>query len=146
MSIPELSDSAEQTSATYNREDSAKTVSGKWIVVGLVVLLAFTGLYMYVQVGRTTSPNVTITAAGWDVVSDEEIVATVDVTRDNPQEKAFCVVYALNYSVAEVGRRSFVVEPSDSGAVRLQVNIPTRERAVTISEYGCSTELPSYMQ
>ncbi|WP_018023537.1 DUF4307 domain-containing protein [Corynebacterium ulceribovis] len=147
MSIPELSDSAEQQpSATYNREDSSKTVSGKWIVVGLVVMLALTGIYMYVQMGRTVSADVKMTAAGWDVVSDDEIVAIVDVTRDDPAKPAYCVVYALNYEVAEVGRRSFLVQPDDVGGIRLEVSIPTRERAVTISEYGCSSELPSYME
>lgn len=70
---------------------------------------------------------------------------TVDITRDDSDKPALCIITALDESTAEVGRREAVVAAGGSDTTRLVVDVPTHTNAVAGDVYGCSTVFPSYL-
>ena len=70
---------------------------------------------------RVGSPDVTASQAGWSRTEgkeDEEFIFTLDVTRSNPELDSYCIIYALNYDVAEVGRRDVFIPAGDQYGAR----------------------------
>ena len=116
------------------------SISGKVIVIGVALVLVISGLYMWNQWRNESSPDVSISSAGFDRPN-----FTVDVTRDDASRAAYCIVTALDYDKNEVGRREFVIPAGGDKTERFKVAIPTRARAVAGKEYGCSTEIPGYL-
>jgi len=70
---------------------------------------------------------------------------SLDVTRDDAAQPAYCIVTAMNYDKTEVGRREAILAAGGDATQRLTVKIPTREQAVAADVYGCSTIFPSYL-
>lgn len=129
--------------------DTNRTLPAKLIVIGIVGLLVITGAYIFVQMNRVTTPNVSATQAGWTRTpgkEDEQFIFTLDVTREDPELDSYCIIYALNYDVAEVGRRDVFVPGGGPQTVRMDVPIATRELAVAGDVYGCSTEIPEFLK
>ncbi len=89
--------------------------------------------------------TVTATMGAFERIDESSFQLDVDVTRDNPEEATYCIVTALDYSHAEVGRREILIEPGTETVVRVTTLIPTREAAVSGGIYGCSTNIPSHM-
>ena len=69
----------------------------------------------------------------------------VDVKRKNVDTPAYCIVTALNYDMAEVGRREVYISPGGENLQRLQLDIITREPAVAGGAYGCGETIPFYL-
>ena len=128
-------DSQSPTSQTIEEQrygsSRSASISGKVIIIGVVLVLVISGLYMWNQWRNESSPDVSISSAGFDRPNDSLLNFTVDVTRDDASRAAYCIVTALDYDKNEVGRREFV--------------IPSGGRAVAGKEYGCSTEIPGYL-
>ncbi len=123
--------------------------SGKLIVIGIVGVVVVSLAYILVQMNRVSSPDVEATPAGWareEGREDEIFIFTLDVAREKPELDSYCVIYALNYNQAEVGRRDVFVPGGESDVVRIDVPIETRERAVAGNVYGCSTDLPVFLK
>lgn len=72
----------------------------------------------------------------FDVQGPASVEATFEVSKD-PGTTVECRVHALSESYGEVGMRTVEVGPSDAGAVRVTVVIPTAERAVTATVESC---------
>jgi hypothetical protein len=130
--------------ASYGNSRSSG-VSGKIIVIGVVVVLVAAGIFIWSQWRDSSDADVSGTAAGFEAASDSSIQMKLDITRDDTSAPAYCVVTAMNYDKAEVGRREAVVAGGGSGTTRLIVDIPTHERAVAADVYGCSSVFPSYL-
>lgn len=133
-------------SARYG--DTNRRLPGKLIVVGLVGMLIIAMAYIFVQMNRVSTPDVTATQAGWareEGREDDVFIFTLDVTREDPSMDAYCIIYALNYDVAEVGRRDVLIPAGGPSTVRMDVPIQTREQAVAGEVYGCSTEMPQFL-
>lgn len=133
-------------SARYG--DTNRRLPGKLIVVGLVGMLIIAMAYIFVQMNRVSTPDVTATQAGWareEGREDDVFIFTLDVTREDPSMDAYCIIYALNYDVAEVGRRDVLIPAGGPSTVRMDVPIQTREQAVAGEVYGCSTEMPKFL-
>lgn len=130
--------------ASYGNSRSSG-VSGKIIVIGVIVVLVAAGIFIWSQWRNSSDADVSGTAAGFEVTSDDRIQMNLDITRDDADKPAYCVVTAMNYDKAEVGRREAVVAGGGSDTTRLTVAIPTHERAVAADVYGCSTVFPSYL-
>lgn len=151
-----MAESSEQTTVANQRErqrqrygDTNRTLPAKLIVIGIAAMLIIAGAYIFVQMNRVTTPNVHASQAGWTRTpgkEDEQFIFTLDVTRENPELDSYCIIYALNYDVAEVGRRDVIVPAGGPQTVRMDVPIATRELAVAGDVYGCSTEIPSYLK
>lgn len=111
------------------------------MVLALIVGVVF--LIRYVQ-NRSTIP-VEISMVSYERQDDDMMRVWVDVSRDNVEEPSYCIVTALNYSMAEVGRREVIFPPGGEPTTRIAVDIPTREYSVSGGVYGCSVNIPPYM-
>ena len=78
-------------------------------------------------------------------IDDETGRLWIDVNRKNPDTPAYCIVTAVDYSHAEVGRREVVLPAGDEEHSRIAVDLPVREPLVSGRIYGCSENLPFYM-
>lgn len=139
-------DAGSTRSARYG--DTNRRLPGKLIVVGLVGMLIIAMAYIFVQMNRVSTPDVTATQAGWareEGREDDVFIFTLDVTREDPSLDSYCIIYALNYDVAEVGRRDVLIPAGGPSTVRMDVPIQTREQAVAGEVYGCSTEMPQFL-
>lgn len=137
---------AAKRSARYG--DTNRRLPGKLIVVGIVGMLIIAMTYVFVQMNRMSTPDVSATQAGWareEGREDDVFIFTLDVTREDPSLDAYCIIYALNYDVAEVGRRDVLIPAGGPSTVRMDVPIQTREQAVAGEVYGCSTEMPEFL-
>lgn len=135
-----------RTRARYG--DSDRQLPGKLIVLGIVGVLVVAMAYIFVQMNRVSTPDVTASQAGWarqDGREDDVFIFTLDVTREDPSLESYCIIYALNYDVAEVGRRDVTIPAGGPSTIRLDVPIQTREQAVAGDVYGCSTEMPAFL-
>lgn len=127
-----------ETMATNNW--SGKVIAALAVVIVLALVIA---LVQFMQ--RRESETVTASMGAFERIDDSTFQMDVDVTRENPEVPTYCIVTALAYSHAEVGRREILVEPSSATVVRITTQIPTREPAVSGGIYGCSTTIPSHM-
>ncbi|MFS0462443.1 DUF4307 domain-containing protein [Corynebacterium striatum] len=89
--------------------------------------------------------NASISYVTHEVLSDDSIRVWADVTRNHIDEDAYCIVQAFDYSKAEVGRREFAVPAGGAEVQRIAVDVPTNHRAVAGGVYGCSGNVPSYL-
>lgn len=78
-------------------------------------------------------------------IDDETGRLWIDVNRKNPDTPAYCIVTAVDYSHAEVGRREVVLPAGGDEHSRIAVELPLREPLVSGRIYGCSENLPFYM-
>lgn len=124
---------------------SGGTMSGKLIVVAIVLLLIVAGIFAvrYVQ-ARSENP-VDITLVTTERIDDNLMRVWVDVSRTDTSLESYCIVTALSYNMAEVGRREILLPAGGEKQQRLGVDVPTREYAVSGGVYGCSTETAPYM-
>ena len=109
------------------------------------MILAAALTYVVTQFLRTSDADVTAQESGGEVVSDERMTMSIDVTRKDPSQPAYCIVTALDYDKNEVGRREFVIPRGGEDVTRYKVDIPTRERGYAATAYGCSSTLPPHL-
>ncbi|HHU67402.1 DUF4307 domain-containing protein [Corynebacterium sp.] len=145
MSTPAANPTAER----YGSDRSPGTgsnFSGKMIAIVTVVLMA--GLAVAIaryMAADAQSGDVRIEMVSHERTADDNMRLWVDVTRKDPDVLSYCIVTALNYEMAEVGRREILVEPGGDALQRFQVDIPSRDLPVSGSVYGCSTSVPPYL-
>lgn len=120
-------------------------IAGKLLAVLMVLALIVGAVFLirYVQ-NRSTVP-VNISMVSYERQADDVMRVWADVTRDDVDEPSYCIVTALNYEMAEVGRREVILPPGGDPATRVAVDIPTRDYPVSGGVYGCSVNIPPYM-
>jgi len=135
-----------QNKASYGASDqNTRGVSGKFLVIGIVGVLIVAGVFIWSQWRNSSDADVTASVAGFSDNEDDSIMMNLDVTRDDTSKPAYCIVTAMNFDKAEVGRREAVVAADGDENTRLQIKVPTREQAVATDLYGCSSVFPSYL-
>lgn len=87
------------------------TISSKIVAVfALMLVIAFAvALAKYLQTSENQTTNVTFASS--ERISDNSLRVWVDVKRKNVDTPAYCIVTALNYDMAEVGRREVYISP-----------------------------------
>ena len=129
-------------SACYNAAPGkGSAIVGKLIAVGAVVFVVLAGIVIYQYYQKVTSATVSATTTGFSRIADRTLTVSVDV-----EVPSYCIITALNYGKAEVGRREFLIEPGGDRTKRFSVDIPTRDVAVAGTVYGCSDNPPSYLK
>ena len=141
-----------RSTARYGSEGGGRNrksqgnLTGKAIAIMAVVLLAGLAVaiarYMAADAERG---DVTISMVSHERVADDTMRLWVDVTRKDPNVESYCIVTAMNYEMAEVGRREILVKPGGDAVQRFTVDIPSRDMPVSGSVYGCSTTMPPYL-
>lgn len=129
----------------YAADPAKGNISGKLIAVGAVIFAVIAIIVVFQYFQKINSATVTATQAGFERIADDRLRISVDVTRKNTDEATYCIVTALNYDKAEVGRREFRIEPGGNTTERFQVEIPTRDLPVAGTVYGCHNNVPSYL-
>jgi hypothetical protein len=103
------------------------------IAAGALGLLA--ALVWISWVALVNQPEVTWQDIGFDVRSDARTTVTFDVSfSDRPggaRPTATCTVQALNTLRTEVGLQDVRVQAGPKGRTRVEVSLPTSERATT---------------
>ena len=103
------------------------------VFVAIIVVGIFFG-FQYLQ--SRDDVNAQISYVSHEEIDEDTLGVWVDITRNRPEEAAYCIVQAYDYSKAEVGRRE---------TIRAFVEIPTTAPAVAGDAYGCSSTIPPYM-
>lgn len=135
-------------SQRYGTEAEVKKPSGiggkilaVLIVVGLVAIIGFVAR----AVQQRNSIPVSASLVTYERQDDETMRLWVDISREDPEVDSYCIVTALNYAMAEVGRREVILPAGGEQQTRVEVDLPTRDYPVSGGVYGCSTVIPSYM-
>ncbi len=138
-----MSTTVSRSSQRYSSEK--RGVSGKVVAVVAVLLIA---AFLFVGARALSDRfNRPVTA---DFISQEHIDDStgrlwIDVTRKDPSVPSYCIVTAVDYSHAEVGRREVIFPAGGEKQERVAVDLPLRAPLVSGRVYGCSDKLPFYM-
>ncbi|NLF92138.1 MAG: DUF4307 domain-containing protein [Corynebacterium marinum] len=144
-----MSTPANHSAARYGADRTPKTernLGGKMIAIVAVVLIV--GLAVAVArylAADNERGDVTISMVSHERIDDQTMRLWVDVTREDPDVESYCIVTAINYEMAEVGRRELLIAPGGDPIQRFQVDIPSRDLPVSGSVYGCSTLIPDHL-
>ena len=130
MSTP----AAGRPEARYGSPRSPKAPSGllgKIIaIVSVIVLIAFILVFARFIMNRDDR-SVTVEMISHERIDDQTMRLWVDVTREDTTVPSYCIVTSLNYGMAEVGRREFLIEPGGDHIQRFEVDIPSRDLPVS---------------
>jgi hypothetical protein len=115
----------------------------RWLIYGLALLASVVGCWVsYLNFGITPISGQQTT---YQVLNDHSVSLTVSVQREYPNREAECVVRALDQSGAEVARKEVLI-PAGANASTQETVLQTTKRAVTGEVYGCTYNVPSYLQ
>lgn len=136
--------------ASYSeRVDHGRTRAGDLTskaVAAVFVAIIVVGIFFGFQYLKSRDDvNAQISYVSHEEIDEDTLGVWVDVTRNRPEEAAYCIVQAYDYSKAEVGRREFALAPDGRETIRAFVEIPTTAPAVAGDAYGCSSTIPPYM-
>lgn len=127
------------------RRNGPRNVTAKMLAVGavLLVLVAIFFAVRYVQ-QREDNP-VDVSLVTQERLDDDLMRVWVDISRPDTSQDSYCIVTALNYAMAEVGRREVPVPAGGDNEQRIAVDVPTRDYPVAGGVYGCSTSIPAHL-
>jgi len=127
------------------RPGAASSIGGKIVVIGAVIFVVLIAVAYGRNVMERRSIPVKANFVSQEAVDDHTTRLWVDVTRKDPSVPSYCIVTALNYEFAEVGRREVVLPAGGDELTRVSTELPVREPAVSGRVYGCSEDIPFYM-
>lgn len=135
---------SQQRPAVESRADSF-AITGKAIVLVFIAVLIAFAFYGVRYLKSREEVNASISYVSHTVINDSTLRVWADITRNRPNETAYCIVQAFDYDKNEVGRREIAVAADNQEAIRVSVDIPTNARAVAGGVYGCSSAVPNYL-
>ncbi|MEU7475611.1 DUF4307 domain-containing protein [Lentzea sp. NPDC042327] len=106
------------------------------VVVGAVV--AFVG---YRNLG--TKP-IEAEQTAFQILDSERVQVTFQVSRDQPERPAVCIIRARSKDGDEAGRREVLIPPGNSTVVETTV-VRGSKPPVTGEVFGCSYQVPAYL-
>ncbi|WP_246846950.1 DUF4307 domain-containing protein [Corynebacterium sp. sy039] len=125
--------------------DKHSNFSGKIFAILIVVIvfcIVIAAVRFFQARGDATVQGKTGTV---ERIDDRTFRLGADITRTKLNEPTYCIVKALNYDMAEVGRREVVIPAGGKKLERVNVDITTTEPAVSATVYGCSENIPFYL-
>ncbi|WIM68496.1 DUF4307 domain-containing protein [Corynebacterium breve] len=120
-------------------------IAGK--VVAIVLVLVFAAILIMAArllYSKDASP-VSASFITHERLDDTTSRVWIDVVREDTSKPTYCIVTALNYGMAEVGRREVILPAGGEEQVRMSVDLPVREYPVSGKVYGCAEDIPFYM-
>ncbi|WKD61553.1 hypothetical protein CCICO_07665 [Corynebacterium ciconiae DSM 44920] len=133
-----------EPTATYDSDRG--TISGKLIAVGAVIFAIVAVVVIVQYFNKLQAGSVDGQVTKYERVEDNLITATVDITRDDVDKPAYCIVTAMNYDAVEVGRREIYIPAGGERTTRHDTSITTRDIPVVADLYGCSNTIPDYLK
>lgn len=122
-----------------------KGASGKIIAIFAVAMLVLVLIMAGQAIVRSQSRPVTAEFITQERVDDATARLIIDVNRKDTTKDAYCIIFAVDYNHAEIGRREVVLPAGGEKRQQLAVDVPTREPVVSGRIYGCSQDIPFYM-
>jgi uncharacterized protein DUF4307 len=127
----------------YSRQ--TRTPLGRWarwallaVAVAAGALIAFVG---YRNLG--TKP-IEAKQTAFIILGDDSVKVSFEVSRDQPDRPAVCIIRARSKDGDETGRREVLVPPGNSVVVETTV-LRTSKPPVTGEVFGCSYQVPAYL-
>ncbi|PFG29028.1 putative secreted protein [Corynebacterium renale] len=120
-------------------------LSSKLLAVGLVAIVVLAVIFGARYMANRSAVPVSAQMGEFETIDDNHIGMYVDVLRDDVSQPSYCIVKALDYNMAEVGRREILIPAGGPEAQRLWTVIPTRAYPVSVGVYGCATDIPHHM-
>ncbi len=115
-------------------------------VLGLTVLVLVAGVVIAIVASqRLGTGDVQGELGGYQLVDDETLSVTVNVTRADPSSPVVCIVRARAIDGSETGRREVLVPPSSRKTVTVTTTVKSTRPPVAGDVYGCGTAVPSYL-
>ena len=114
----------------------------RWALLAVAVaagaLIAFVG---YRNLG--TKP-IEAKQTAFIILGDDTVKVSFEVSRDQPERPAVCIIRARSKDGDEGGRREVLVPPGNSVVVETTV-LRTSKPPVTGEVFGCSYQVPAYL-
>ena len=134
---------AERYGAARRPVDKSNRRTGRAVILA-VLFVAIVTVVLFAQfISQREDADVTASMTNFERVEDDTLAMSIDVTRDDVDKPSYCIVTALNY---EVGRRDVVIPAGGPETQRIDVEITTRDLPVSGSVYGCSTNMPAFLE
>ncbi|MEB3021229.1 DUF4307 domain-containing protein [[Mycobacterium] crassicus] len=95
---------------------------------------------------RLTTSDVKGDLYGYEVIDDQTVSVTINVTRPDPSRPVVCIVRVRTGDGSETGRRELLIPPSESATVQVTTIVKSSQPPVMGDVYGCGTDVPSYLQ
>lgn len=106
------------------------TRTRRWPVVVAASVLTAVALAWITWVVVDQDRSIAYQLSGYDVVSDNQMVVTIELNRDDGAAVE-CEIYAQSDDHVIVGERVVTVPPGEPGTIRIEEPIKTERRAVT---------------
>lgn len=127
------------------RYSRAPRKRSRWTYWGLLAAFVIAGVVVAIVGYDNLGANpIDAQVDAYHVVDDQTVTATLNITRDHPNEAADCIVYAPAADGSEVGRIEVYISPSGS-TTTVNATLRTVKRATTVEVYGCSYQVPGYL-
>lgn len=129
----------------YGSATGGGGVSGKVVAVfavAMLALLVIMGARAFIQ---AQSRPVTAEFISQERIDDSTGRLWIEVDRKDTSQDAYCIVFAVDYEHNEIGRREVVIPAGGDKLQRLAVDLPTRSPIASGRVYGCSENVPFYM-
>ncbi len=82
---------------------------------------------------------------GFELHDGNAVTLRFEVARDDPGRPGMCIVRARSLDGTETGRREVYI-PAAQGRIAVTTVIRTSRPPVTAEVYGCSLQIPAYLQ
>ena len=123
----------------------AKGASGKIVAIFAIAMLVLVLIMAGQAIVRSQARPVTAEFITQERVDDSTARLFIDVNRKDTTKDAYCIIFAVDYNHAEIGRREVILPAGGEKRQQLAVDVPTREPVVSGRIYGCSQDIPFYM-
>jgi Domain of unknown function (DUF4307) len=136
----------ERPTARYGRPRLSQRARRR-IAIGLTLLIVVAGVAIaFVGFQRLGTGDVKGELVGYQLVDDETVEVTINVTRADPSRPVVCIVRGRSFDGSETGRREVLVPPSTQATVQVSAAVKTSKPPVVGDVYGCGTDVPSYLR
>ena len=135
----------ERPPARYGRQRLTRR-NRRWIAIGLTAVVLAAGIAIAVIASqRLGHADVTGELGGYQLIDDETVQVTINVTREDPAKPVVCIVRARSIDGSETGRREVLVPPSTRSTVQVTTVVKASRKPVVGDVYGCGTDVPPYL-
>ncbi|SDG77739.1 protein of unknown function [Lentzea fradiae] len=110
----------------------------------LAVAVAFGVLIAFVAYRNWGTKPIEAEQTAFTLLDDERVEVTFQVSRDQPERPAVCIIRARSKDGDEAGRREVLVPPGNSVVVETTV-VRASKPPVTGEVFGCSYQVPAYL-
>lgn len=127
----------------YGRRSTSEPT--RWARWGLLAVAVVVGLVIaFVAYRNFGTKPIEAEQVAFTILDDERVEVRFEVSRDQPERAAVCIIRARSKDGDEAGRREVLVPPGNSVVVETTV-VRASKPPVTGEVFGCSYQVPAYL-